>query len=144
MDACLQAISHHYRAEIEQSQPGERDRIKEAMLKEAELQKYTFLQEVFDQNRTLGKQYHQDLIALCIRFNRSKLMDVLKFGKYEKFEALKACQEAKLYKEQAYLNIMIGRKEEAVQLLIDSCSENINEVVDLAVQFHLSDDLLWD
>jgi hypothetical protein len=61
-------------------------------------------------------------------------MDILKFSNfYEKFEALKVCHDAGLYKEQAYLNIVIGRKEEAVQLLIDSCSDNISEVVDLAV-----------
>ena len=49
-----------------------------------------------------------------------------------------------MYKEQAYLNIKTGKIEEAVQILIDYCCDNLKEVVDLAVQFNISDDLLWD
>jgi hypothetical protein len=61
IDACVQAIGYHYRNEMEQAERTlERDRVREAMLKEAEFQKFIFLQELFDKNKTLGKQYHQD------------------------------------------------------------------------------------
>jgi hypothetical protein len=30
-----------------------------------------------------------------------------------------------------------------VKVLIDSC-DNVSEVIELAVQFHINDDLLWD
>ena len=42
-------------------------------------------------------------------------MHILKYSNfYEKMKALKVCEMAKLYKEQAYLNIIIGEKEKAV------------------------------
>jgi hypothetical protein len=39
---------------------------------------------------------------------------------------------------------MTGDTKDAVRLLIDSCSENIDEVVKLAVEFNIEDDHLWD
>jgi hypothetical protein len=116
------------------------------LLKEQEFLKYQFLCELFDRSKTLGgKSYHKELMDLLIKFERSKLLDFFKNSDfYERLEALQACQKAKLYKEQAYLNIKIGETKEAVRLLIDSCSENINQVVELAVQFNIDDDHLWD
>lgn len=48
-----------------------------------------------------------------------------------------------MHKEKAFLLIKIGNKEEAIRVLIDEC-ENVSDVIELAVQFNINDDLLWD
>ena len=48
-----------------------------------------------------------------------------------------------MHKEQAYLLIRVGELEEAIKVLIDKC-HNVSEVIDFAVQFHISDELLWN
>ena len=63
---------------------------------------------------------------------------------YSSESALKNCLAAKMYKECAFLHIKNGNTEEAVQLLIDHCCDNTKEVVDLAIQFNINSDSLWD
>lgn len=48
-----------------------------------------------------------------------------------------------MHKETAYLLIKVGNNEEAIKVLIEEC-ENVNDVIELAVQFNINDDLLWD
>lgn len=71
-------------------------------------------------------------------------MELLIHGDYEKMEALRACQRAKLFNEQAYLYLMVGNREAAIKLLVDNCGDNVRDTLDLAVRFHISDDELWE
>lgn len=48
-----------------------------------------------------------------------------------------------MHKEQAYLLIRVGELEDAIKVLIDKC-HNVSEVIDFAVKFHISDELLWN
>ena len=49
-----------------------------------------------------------------------------------------------MHKEQAYLYIKTGKTDDAVNVLVENCSDNMKEVVDLAVQFGINDKLLWE
>ena len=49
-----------------------------------------------------------------------------------------------MHKEQAYLYIKTGKIDDAVNVLVENCSDNMKEVVDLAVQFGINDKLLWE
>jgi len=107
--------------------------------------RFVFLSEIFGRNRNLSRSYHSMHLELIIKYDPSKLMNFLQLSdSYKDFDALEQCKTAKLYKEQAFLFIKIGKTEEAVQILIDHCCDNLKEVVDLAVQFNISDDLLWE
>lgn len=62
---------------------------------------------------------------------------------YSAEKAAELCKQYMMYKEEAYLQNKLGNKEEAVRVLIDECP-NVSEVIQLAVKFHINDDLLWD
>lgn len=48
-----------------------------------------------------------------------------------------------MHKEHAYLLIRVNDVEEAIRVLIDKC-HNVSEVIEFAVKFHISDELLWN
>lgn len=62
---------------------------------------------------------------------------------YSAMKAVDQCRANEMHKEEAYLLIKMGKKEEAIRVLIDHC-ENVSDVIDLAVEFNINDDLLWD
>lgn len=62
---------------------------------------------------------------------------------YSSIKAVELCRANQMHKETAYLLIKVGNKEEAIKVLIEEC-ENVNDVIELAVQFNINDDLLWD
>ena len=63
---------------------------------------------------------------------------------YPPFKAAELCKKANLHKEQAYLYIKIGKMDEAVNVLVENCGDNMKEVIDLAVKFDINDKLLWE
>ena len=84
-------------------------------------------------------------IPLYIKYDSGKLMNFLQSTEnYPPFKAAELCKAAKLHKEQAYLYIKTGKVDEAVNVLVENCSDNMKEVVDLAVQFGINDKLLWE
>lgn len=106
---------------------------------------HLFLHQVFLQNKELSRAYHEQQISLYIRFDKDNLMPFLQqTDSYPPFKAAEACKEAGMSKEQAYLCFKNGKEAEAVRVLIDHCSEDIQTVIDLAVMFEVSDKQLWD
>jgi len=49
-----------------------------------------------------------------------------------------------MFKELAYLNIRTGNIKAAVNVLIENCGEDLASVVELAVAFDISDEILWN
>jgi hypothetical protein len=136
----VQAIEYYYKWLMEQY-PSDFE-----LYREQEYLKFVFMEELFQRNKTLGKQYHTELIELAIKFDKDRLLNILKYSNYyDRFEILKLCQKHKLFNEQAFLNIVIGKKEEAVQIMVNQCiGDNTKTIIDLAVEFNLNDDVLWD
>lgn len=96
---CVDSIKRHYAAEMA-CPKNQTQEMQASLQKEALFHKFMFLQEVFARSRSIGKQFHQELIELCIRFNKRSLMALLRGSVYYNGdEALKVCKEANLYKE---------------------------------------------
>jgi hypothetical protein len=105
---------------------------------------YLFLDEVFQKNKDLSKDFHPLQVGLYIKYNKSKLFQFLQHtDAYQTEQAAELCRQEGLHKEHAYLLIRLGNKETAIKLLIEKC-ENVSDVIDLAVLFNINDDLLWD
>ena len=49
-----------------------------------------------------------------------------------------------MFKELAYLKIKSGNTKAAVNILIENCGEDLASVVELAVAFDISDEILWN
>jgi len=50
------------------------------------------------------------------------------------------CANAGAYKEQAYLYLKTGKNAEAINVLVEHCSDKMSDVVGLAMEFQISDD----
>ena len=102
--------------------------------RESDYNVHLFLHEIFLQDKQMSKQYHEMQIPLYIQFDSPKLMNFLQATEnYPPFKAAELCKQAKLHKEQAYLYIKTGKVDEAVNVLVENCSDNMKEVIDLAV-----------
>ena len=72
-------------------------------------------------------------------------MDFLqKADNYPPFKAAEMCRNAGLHREQAYLYFKTGKTEDAINVLIDNCCDNLAGVIELAVKFEVGNSQLWD
>lgn len=63
---------------------------------------------------------------------------------YSPILAQKTCHSFRLYKEEAFLLIKMGREEDAIRLLITNCP-NVTEAVDFALALNITDqNVMWD
>lgn len=65
---------------------------------------------------------------------------------YSDESALEHCLSAKMYLECAFLNFKKGNIEEGIKFLNDHDQNltNLKEVIDLAVEFNIHNESLWD
>lgn len=63
---------------------------------------------------------------------------------YPRNWAADLCQKAGLHREQAYLYFKAEKTEEAISVLINNCCDNLEGVIELAVQFVDDNKRLWD
>ena len=95
---------------------------------------HLFLHEIFLINKEMSRQYHEKQIDLYIKFDQAKLLSFLMATDvYQPHKAAEKCQDAGLYREQAYLLFKTGNAEEAIQVLIEKCCDNLAGVIELAV-----------
>lgn len=59
-------------------------------------------------------------------------------------ELAKECQNKGMFKEQAYLLIKNGNIEAGVNVMVENCGDDLASVIDLAVAFNISDEILWN
>ena len=106
---------------------------------------HLFLHEIFQINKEMSKQYHESQIELYIKFAPGDLMDFLQAAdSYPPFKAAEMCRSAGLHREQAYLYFKTGKKDEAINVMIENCCDNLSGVISLAVKFDVGDQQLWD
>lgn len=80
---------------------------------------FQYLDNFYRRYPHLGVPYLIRLIKLYIQFGRDKLMTLLRAtDQYPLNEALQLCDQAKLTAETVYLLTRIGRRQEALQLIM--------------------------
>ncbi|CAH8459992.1 unnamed protein product [Schistosoma rodhaini] len=86
---------------------------------------YQFLDSVYYRYPQLIGPYLTLLISLYIKFCRSKLLPLLKStDRYPLSEALSLCERAKLVPETVYLLTRVGRRHDALQLIMTRGGED--------------------
>lgn len=86
---------------------------------------YQFLDSVYYRYPQLIIPYLTLLISLYIKFCRSKLLPLLKStDRYPLSEALSLCERAKLVPETVYLLTRVGRRHDALQLIMTRGGED--------------------
>ena len=79
-----------------------------------------FLDEVFQKNKELSKEYHSSQVELYLKYNKAKLMQLLLgTDAYSPQKAEELCKAYGMHIERAFLLIKLGNKEEAVKILIE-------------------------
>ena len=103
---------------------------------------HNYLHNLYCQDgESLPPEYHDLQVVLYANYDRPKLLDFLKTSPYyEERDALDICTAKDLTAERVYLLARMGKKSEALTLLLDS-SETIHPCVDFCLQ--QNDHELW-
>ncbi|KAF7233025.1 hypothetical protein EG68_09677 [Paragonimus skrjabini miyazakii] len=85
---------------------------------------YQYLDSVYHRYPKLVHPYITVLIRLCTRFGRDKLLPLLRStDSYQLSDALTICEQAKLVPETVYLLTRVGRRHDALQLIMTQGGE---------------------
>nr|CAH8831362.1 unnamed protein product [Trichobilharzia regenti] len=91
------------------------------------IQLYQFLDTVYSRYPQIVYPYLTHLISLYIKFCRNKLLPLLRStDKYPLSEALSLCERAKLVPETVYLLTRVGRRHDALQLIMTRGGEDLS------------------
>ena len=52
---------------------------------------------------------------------------------YDKARAVEVCGNGGMFKEQAYLYFIMGKKNDGVQILVEKCTDDMEYAIQLAV-----------
>ena len=106
---------------------------------------HLFLHEIFLIDKELTFKYHERQIELYVKYGPRDLMTFLQStDTYRPNWAADLCQKAGLHREQAYLYFKTDKTQEAISVLIDNCCDQLEGVIELAVQFVDDNKRLWD